>query len=274
MTVESNRTIGGIAACLFVTGVVSQVINVYELTIPTHGLAYSALLGISGVIAFLAFIGFILFLVAMYGFSKDYGEPKIFNFLLYGLIIAIVVGIIAVVVAVFVAIVNALAMLPSLGAPLSQPQISSAVTKTTLLFLPVFSVVELIWIVFNVRSFNVLSNKSKVTQFKTGAKVLLAGALVSLTFAIILAVVGLYVSLAYNSTLLVYGVPGGFVQDAAWVLLAMAYFGIQTSSAPPAVLTNVQPAPTVYAQVRYCARCGTPYSSDALFCSHCGQKLV
>ena len=273
MTVESNRMIGGIAACLFVTGVVSQVINLYELTIPTHGLAYSALLGVSGVIAFLAFIGFILFLVAMHGFSKDYGEPKIFNLLLYGLIIAIVVSIIAIVVAVFVAIVNAVVMLPSLGTPPSQSQISSVVTKTTLLFLPAFSVAELIWIVFNVRSFNVLSDKSKVTQFKTGAKVLLAGALVSLTFAIMLAVVGSYISLAYNSALLAYGIPGGFVQAAAWVLLAIAYSGIQTFSAPTAVLTNVQPAQTVYGQVRYCTKCGTPSSSDALFCSHCGQKL-
>jgi uncharacterized membrane protein/ribosomal protein L40E len=265
---------GGIAACLFVTGVVSQVISVYELTIPTHGLAYSALAGVSGLIAFLVFIGFILFLVAMYGFSKDYGEPKIFNFLLYGLIIAIVVGIIAVVVAVFVAIVNVAVILPNLGVPPSQSQISSVVTKTVLLFLPVFSVVELIWIVFNVRSFNVLSDKSKVSQFKTGAKVLLAGALVTLTFAIIFAVVGSYVSLAYNSELLVYGVPGGFVQDAAWVLLATAYFGIQASSAPPSVPINVQTAPTVYGQVRYCTKCGAPNWSDAVFCSHCGQKLA
>ena len=110
--------------------------------------------------------------------------------------------------------------------------------------------------------------------FQTGAKVLLAGALVSLAVAVIIAAIGPLVSYPYTSALLVYGLPGGIIQNAAWVLLAMSYFRIQAPTATAAAApAYIPPVPPVYGQAKTCPRCRAPNLADAQFCSNCGQKL-
>ena len=123
------------------------------------------------------------------------------------------------------------------------------------------------------RAFNLLSDKSKVPLFRTGAKVLLAGALVNIVIAVIFAVGGFYVLLSLN-TLLALLTTGNLVQSVAWVLLAMAYFRIQ-APAPAAPMQATSPinAPPVSGQVKYCPHCGAPNQTDAIYCAHCGQKL-
>lgn len=270
LTIESNRLLGGIGACLTVIGAVSQVSALFQYTFPTSGVANLGFTAVSGIVGALSLVSFILFLVAMYGFSKDYGENRIFDYILYGLIITIVVAVIAVIILVLIIFSNLAGIIPSLNpSTASSSQITSAMLKSIVPILPVFGVVGLIWVVFNVRAFNLLADKSKVTLFRTAAKVLLAGALLSIMLGIIFAVIASYVSISL-STLLIIMIPGGLVQDAAWALLAMAYFRIKAPQSPALTPPNV---PTVSGQVKYCPNCGAQNQIDALYCTRYGQKL-
>ncbi len=233
-----------------------------------------AVAGASGIISLLVFVGLILFFIAMHGFSKDYSETRIFDNILYGLIITIVLGLIAVVFAVALFIANASNLIPIItSTPASQTQISSAAQKTALPLLPVFAVVGLVWIVFNVRSLNLLGDKSKVPLFRTGAKVLLAGAALSVAITTVIAATATTLSLSYGTTLSILSVPGGFIQDAAWLILAMAFFRIQAPPAAAMAPAYVPSVPVVSGQTKYCSKCGAPNRPDAVFCERCGQKM-
>ena len=274
MTIESNRTTGGVAACLFVTSVVSQVLSIFQNTLSKTGGVSIALVGISGIIGILGFVALILFFVAMHGFSKDYSEPRIFDYIIYGLVAAIIIGILSIVVAIAIAIANAASVVPILtSSTTSQTQISGVVQKSLLPMLPIFAAVSLVWILFNVLSINLLGDKSKVVLFRTGAKVLLAGALVSVAATAILAAIAYSLSLSYSTILLTLSVPGGLIQDVAWVILAMAFFRIQTPPAFPTAPVNMSAVPTLSSQTKICPKCGVPNQADALLCERCGQKL-
>lgn len=78
MTLESNKTLGGIGAILMFIGI----------------LPYVSFYGI------IPLVGLILVMVAMYGLANHYMESGIFNNALYGVITAIVGGIIVAAVAV------------------------------------------------------------------------------------------------------------------------------------------------------------------------------
>ena len=251
-------------------GVISQVFTAFGYVFP-HSIGALLLAGISGIFGILSLVGFLLFLIAMYGFSKDYQDHRIFSYLLYGIIITIVAFVVLFAILVIVILFNFTTLFPTLSssAP-SSTQISSEMSKIFGLIFPLFGLVGIVWIAFNVKAFNLLSDKSKVPLFRTGAKVLLAGALVNIVIAIIFAVVGSYVEVSFT-TLLAFLTIGGLVQDVAWVLLAMAYFRIQ---APVVQLQTVAPVniPPVSGQVKYCTYCGAPNQLNALYCSHCGQK--
>jgi hypothetical protein len=136
-------------------------------------------------------------------------------------------------------------------------------------FLAVFSFVGVIWVVFNVLAFRLLAEKSGVPLFRTGASVLLAGAVVNVGVGILLGLLMYWRSIDYQTFLLA-AIPGGLVQDVAWVLLAMAFFRINVPSVQP-----IPPSSAAHAtgQIMYCQNCGTPNQTDAVFCSRCGQKL-
>jgi uncharacterized membrane protein len=267
LTIESNRSLGGIGACFVALGVINSVIALFQYAFSNSLGVNLALTGVSSIIAVLAFVGFILFLISMYGFSKDYQDEKIFNYILYGLIITIVAAIVAVIIAFFVIFTNLVSMFPSLSSSTaSSSQIMSSVVKSLVPILPIFGVIMLIWVVFNVRAFNLLADKSKVPLFRTAATVLLAGALLTIVLGIIFAAIAPYVSISYN-TLLAIELPGGIVQEAAWVLLAIAYFRIKAPAVAPLTV------PTVTGQVKYCPNCGASNQTDAMYCTRCGQKI-
>jgi uncharacterized membrane protein/ribosomal protein L40E len=271
LAIESNRTLGGISACLFLIGIISQITSLFQITFP-KSIGIALLSGIGGIFSVLSFVGLILFLIAMYGFSKDYKEPKIFSNILNGLIFTIVAAFVAVLILVAIVLLNLTNLFPNVGSSAaSSTQIPSSISKILSEALPVLSIVGIIWIAFNVLSLNLLGDKSKVSLFKTGAKVLLAGAILNVVIAIIFAIVGFYVSISFN-TLLALLFVGGLVQDAAWLLLAMAYFRIHapTTSMPTITTQNVKPTS---AQVKYCDKCGAPNQLDAIYCTRCGQKL-
>ncbi len=274
MTIESNRTTGGVAAVLLATGVVSQVVSLFQYVFGNQGAANLAVAGVSGILGIFVFVGLIMFLVSMHGFSQDYGESRIFEYLLNGIIVTIVLGILTLIVAFAVVIANASSLFPIFSSSAaSQSQVSSSVWKSILPLLPVFSVVGLIWILFNVRSLNLLGDKSKVALFRTGAKVLLAGALVSVAVTAISAAIAYSMSLSYSTVQLTSSILGGFVQDAAWVLLAIAFFRIQTPLAPAVPPVYIPATPTFSGQTKTCSKCGAPNLPDAAFCQRCGQKL-
>jgi uncharacterized membrane protein len=257
--------LGGIGAILTVIGAVSSVSSIISYASPTSiatNLAFSA---VSSLFGFAAFIGFILFLIAMYGFSKDYGEAKIFNQIIYGIIFTIVAAVIVGIIAIGVVIAN---LIPTLNTSSSPTQIQNMTLTYLSPVLAAIGIVALIYIVFIMKAFNLLADKSQVPLFRTAAKVLLAGGLVTTVIGIILAVLAAFGSISLES-LTIIAVPGGLVQDVAWVLLAMAFFRIKL---PLQTFTPTY-APTASGKVKYCAHCGTPNQTDALYCTGCGQKL-
>jgi len=264
---------GGIAACFILIGVVSQVTEVFQYALPSSSAAYLALSGISGIVGVLGLVGFLLFFIAMYGFSRDYGDHRIFSNLLYGLIIVIIAGVIAVIFTIIIVLANISSIIPNFtSTPASPTQITTSTLSSIRPIFPVYAVIGLIWVAFNVRAFNLLADKSTVPLFRTGAKVLLAGAVLSIVISAVFAVVGSSLSLSYN-TLLILFIPGGLVQDVAWALLALAYFRIKPPAVSAVAPINVPQAPSVSGQVKCCPYCGAPNPVDAFYCTRCGQKL-
>ena len=270
MTVESNGSVGGIAALLILIGAVSKVVEIIQYAFPGSSSAYLALSGVSGIVGVLTFVGLILFFIAMYGFSRDYGEPGIFNNLLYGIVVVVVAGVIAIVFTIIILLFNVGKIIPNPSSLPASPQISTSMLHTLLPIFPVFAAIGLIWICFNLKAFNLLADKSRVSLFRTGAKVLMGGAILSVAISVVFAVVGSSFSFSYN-TLLVLFIPGSLIQDAAWALLAMAYFRIRPLphqalfTSPTFQAFASANAQAVSPQVKYCQYCGAQNPTDALY---------
>lgn len=270
MTIQTNRTLGGLGAIFSVLGAISSISSVLLYGYPTSSVANLSLVLISGVVGLFGFVGFILFLIAMYGFSRNYDEHKIFNYILYGFLCTIVAGIIAVAFVVVIFLFNLGTIIPNLNQSTTTPsQVSTSMLTFMSPFLAVFSFVGVIWVVFNVLAFRLLGEKSGVPLFRTAASVLLVGAVVNVGVGILLALLMYFGAINYNTFLLA-SIPGGLVQDVAWVLLAMAFFRIKVPPVQPIPFSSVAP---VAGQMMYCRNCGTPNQTDAVFCSRCGQKL-
>ncbi len=259
VTVKSNRTLGIVAACFSVLGVLSQVTSLFQYAQPNPNASYLWIVGVSSSIGVLSFIGLILFLIAMYGFSKDYNEAGIFNNLKNGIIAVVVAGIIAIVLVVVIFVVA----------------MPTSIINGLLTTIPIFAVIGLIWVVFNVRAFNLLSDTSKVPLFRTAALILLAGAAVTVAISILVAIIGPSLGVG-SSALSALSIPGGLVQDVAWVLFAVAYSRIQPPPTPvytPAYAPPSQPTTPPLWETKYCSNCGAPIEANAAYCSRCGKKL-
>jgi uncharacterized paraquat-inducible protein A len=207
----------------------------------------------------------------MYGFSRDYKEHKIFNYLIYGIVITIVAAVVAVVIWFAYVVVNLGSILPGLNPqnPPTQSDILSLLTPYMAPFIAIFGFVGLINIVFTVRALNLLSIKTEVPMFKTGAKVLLAGGLLTVVLGIAFAAFA-SASLVSFEGIAVLVIPGGIVQYLGWALLAKAFF---TVKAPPPNQYMPPAYPQMTQQVKYCPNCGAQNLPDALYCARCGQKL-
>ena len=262
---------GGIGAIFSVLGIVSTVSSVFFYRNPASASGLNVLFALfTSVIGLFSFVGFILFMVAMYGFSKDYAEHRIFGYLVTGIIWTIVGAVVAGVIFVIALLLNLATIIPNLNLSTTDPSQATASMMNFLSpFTAVFLFVGLIWIVFNVKALKLLGEKSEVPLFKTATSVLLAGAIVNIGVGVFFALL-VYSGLIDYSTYLLAAIPGGLVQDGAWLLLAMAFFKIKP--------TLTQEFASSYAsgfsgQVKYCSHCGTPNQLDALYCTRCGQKL-
>ena len=141
MSLESNKTLGGVGAIL--------------LAIP-----------------FLSLIGIILVLISMKGMGDYYDDEHIFKNALYGFIFGIV-GVIA-----LVAVILMLVFGFSTISPIVTPTTSFAFTGFGLFVLAfiVLYVFSLIAAIFYKKSFDILSKKSGEQMFSTAGLILLIGA--------------------------------------------------------------------------------------------------
>jgi uncharacterized membrane protein len=214
MTIESNKTLGGIGAILLVI-------------FPFIGWAAGGFAGIVGL------AGAILVLVALNGLANEYRERRIFNNALYGVILPII----GIVIAAVIFVVAAFGILSVLGFHVSNwadpnaiqnafqnfdwtnitpnigelvPYLGAALIALIILFLGV-----VFGAVFIRRSLNTLAEKSGTHLFATAGILMLIGA--------ILLIVAIGIVLLWISG----------------ILLAVAFFEMRTAqtAAPP-------PAPT------------------------------
>ena len=207
MTIESNRTLGGIGAILL-------------LIFPFAGI-YTSILGL---------VGLILVLIALNGLANEYVERRIFNNAIYGIIITIVGAI----VAVALIVTAAFGILSVLGIQVSSWTDWSALqninvqnfTNWSAIAPYIAAIVGALAILFACavvgtfllrRSLNVLSEKSGVHLFATTGLLMLIGAVLTI---IAVGFILLWVSL---------------------ILLAVAFF--ETKTQPKLAQTTQPPRP-------------------------------
>jgi uncharacterized membrane protein len=254
-----------------VLGLISTVLSLARYAFPNSALdfVYSTF---GTVIGLVVFVGFILFLVAMYGFSKSYGENKIFNYILYGLIITIIAAVIACVFMFVLFFANLQSLYPNMSSP---QQITSDMMTFMAPFMAIFGFITFIETVFTVLSLNLLAAKSQVHMFKTSAKTFLASAFIQVIAGLVFAFWATLHTVSIDSFAL-FVVPAGLVQYAAWAMLAAAFFKVTVPSAIPINVSSTVDSASVAVvtgQTRYCIYCGTQNSADSLYCTKCGKKL-
>lgn len=264
MTIQTNKTLGGVSACLTLVGAVGTVLTAFQtLSAPTSTVSTLGLLGVAGIFGALGFVAFILFLVAMSGFSHDYSDKRIFGYitsgLLYTIVLAVIVGVLWF---VFV-------LIATLGAPHSSLPSSAELNSLYSPLGAIMSVITLIWIYYNFKAYNLLADKSSVHQFRIAAKIFVAGAIVNIAVGAVLAALAFSGLIGY-SILLLASLPGSIVMYVAWGYVAKGFFSIQ---APPQQIFTQPTVPPNSLQVKYCPKCGAQNRIDSAYCDRCGQKL-
>ena len=194
MTLESDKTLGGVGALLVVIGF----------------LGFFA----SGYVVILALIGMIITLIALKGMADHYNEAGIFNNALYG-VITLIIGVVAFIATLVVAILMALS---SINIDWTNPAtiqayftnftniwniIGAAIGALVVLF--VFTIVSAI---FFRKSLTSLSAKSREKIFETAGLLWLIGAVLTIILV-------------------------GFVLiGIAWILIAVGFFSIKPTAPP------------------------------------------
>jgi uncharacterized membrane protein len=266
VTIESNRTLGGIGALLTLTGVAGTISSIF--TIGTEGATNLAFLLIIGLTGLLSFVGFILFLISMNGFSKDYADQRIFQYIIYGFIGAIITGVVTLTTWAILTLANILT-LNSQSIPSNSSDTTALLAPYISALTPVMAVAGLVWIYFNYKSYNLLADKSEVSLFRSAAKIFVLGAIVNIAVGAVFAILIYNNSIDY-STLALASVPGGLIQYLAWAFIAKGFFSIK---APSVQATTQQTYPTITTPSQYCSSCGAQNQTDSTYCVRCGKKL-
>jgi uncharacterized membrane protein len=203
MTLESDKTLGGVGALLVVIGFLGFFAN--------------------GYVAILALVGIIITLIGLKGMADHYNEAGIFNNALYGLI-TLIIGGVAFIATLVIVIIMAISSLDIDWANPAAIQtyftdftniwniIGAAIGALVVLF--VFAIVSAI--LFR-KSLTSLSAKSGEKIFETAGLLWLIGAV--LTIILI----------------------GFIIIGIAWILIAVGFFSIKTTPAQPT--SQLQPPP-------------------------------
>ena len=248
MSFESSRLKGRIATLLIVLLPIitaTAYLPIYIFRLSTENIIY-----LSIILSALSYVGYILFLMAMHGFSKVYGENRIFKNCLYGFT-ASVIGAITFSLVVYKVLVPILDQITDYAAsPGTVPSLSVVAS-----FLQVMLVVWLagsalaaIYGFFYRRAFYMLAEKSGEGNFHTaGLLVLLGGAL---TIVIV----------------------GGLISFVGWIIAAIGFFSLK----PKPTQTYTSPSEELSGQAltKRCPYSGTENNPDATYCVHCGNKLT
>ncbi len=276
MAIESNRTLGMLGAGLTLFGLLGIILNVAEYLGGSFGSISLNLgiLGLSGVASLATLTGFILFMVAMYGFSRDYGEKRIFGHLFRGLLLTIVLAVIIVacwIAFIILATFNSIATIAPTEPTTTAFQSIIAPYTSTLTVAVSFT--ALIWIYYNYKAFNLLSEKSEVNYFRTAAKMFVLGAII--TVALNLTLLALSATGIADLTMIaLVSTPGAIVQYLGWAFATKGYHSIKPPRQTSQTFTNQQTYASQTQTVRYCIHCGSPNLSDSAYCTQCGQKLI
>ena len=174
MSLESNKTLGGIGAILVAIGYIAS---------------------FTGYGTVLSLVGIILVLVAMKGLADYYNEPTIFNDTLYGFIFGII-GIIAL-VAIFVSAFAGLSM----TAMMDPQQILTSFAAWIIAGVILLVIFIILQAVFYRKAFSTLSSKSGEKMFDTGGLLLLIGAILTIVLigVIILLIAWILIAVGFFS---------------------------------------------------------------------------
>jgi uncharacterized membrane protein len=271
MTLASNRTMGFVGTLLMVLGSVSQFLGV-----PKVFSGFVVISFVSSIFGVLSFVGIILFLVAMYGLSRDYEDSPIFNNALYGFLAAIIgavlAGILAVVL-IFSNIGNIVNMFNSTSVSFSFT--SEAYRAIIGYLLPVFVAgyfVALVQMLFYMRAFNRLAEKSEVKLFKPVGLLLVVSAIAGVLVAVISALL-IFGALASSDIIWYLPLASGAITCAAWIVAARAFLAIKVPASQGAQPVSSYSYAPPSGKVRYCRYCGAPNKAYAAYCGNCGNKL-
>ena len=270
MTLASNKQLGFVAAVLTVVSSLSAFTTVGQIgypfvSVPAFNLGFGLLLAPLGI------VGFILFVIAMYGLSKNYQDPAIFNYVLYGIIASIVLGVMVAAISLFIVLSNLGNITTSYTAPSFGTQFVQNYFQSFIPVLLASSFLSLVPALFNMLAFNRLANKSGVRLFKTVGLLGVVASGVTIAFWFFGAALYYADTIAINS-IFTFAIVGSAVSLAAWALAIKAFLSIPV----PATDTYWAPppqAPTPPAQVKYCPYCGAPNATTAEYCVRCGKKL-
>jgi uncharacterized membrane protein/ribosomal protein L40E len=274
MTLESNRLLGGIGALLIVISSITSFLSFAQFFFP------SSVIGVLGApFGLLGLAGLILFMIAMKGFATHYKDLGIFNNALYWVLTNIIAAVVAVALsfAVLFSVLSSIIRTMTPFTTANPPTLSAvldALRPFIVYFIPVGVVVfamMVLSVVFMMRAFNRLAAASGIPLFRTVGLMFLVG--IALTGAIGLLVVLLVFSGSIAiSAVLPLTVVSGLVSFVTWILATIGFFRIKA----PTSETFPQPTSQAVAsgaQVKYCPRCGAENVADAIYCTHCGQKL-
>lgn len=225
MTVESNRILGCVSAVLLVFSAIASLMVILQMFYPA-----SAFLGVTAPLALLSVVGFILLFVAMYGFSKDYKEPAIFNNMLYGFLTSIVaVGIsMAVTMALIFANLEQIAqsLTPLTTQTVPMPAMYESIIGYVSYAFIAAAIATLIQMLFYSRAFSKLADKSRVQQFSKVGTILIVSGFVNIIVAALAALLALYDVISVMSSMYFSSVAAE-VQIIAWIVAAKAYLAIK-----------------------------------------------
>jgi len=195
---------------------------------------------------FLSLVGFILVLIAVKYISDDIKDKSIFsNFLLF--VVVNIIAVVALAAAAFIA----------LGTMGFSPFSTVEITNPTAIFdnigtflviciagFVVFYILNIIGALFLKKSFDSITQHTKVDMFKTAAFIYLIGAF-----------------------LLIIGI-GFLVLFIAQILMIVAFFSL------PDNLSQIGTPGGASTQTgRVCPNCGRPIPMDANVCPYCGKKF-
>jgi uncharacterized membrane protein len=227
VSVESNRTLGGIGALMILVGSIFSLISLVQYVFPSVSTVVTVFGGLLGI---LSFVGLIIFMVAMNGLANNYKDRGIFDNALYGIIVIIV----GVVLAGAIAVLLVLSSITSLSIQLTNPSLDMELFLPTIIgfIIPVILVITVFGLTqswFFLRAFSKLAAKSQVSLFRTGGLLFIAGVAVSVTSFLIGAVL-VNADLMAIDGLYVLGSVGSVVYGVAWAVVTMSFFRIRAPS--------------------------------------------